>query len=319
MLRSRLRAQALKVIFRTYATSSAYVPPSSLRSVAPLPPSLAKPPSPTFFTGNSRFFDAIVTLESTLSDCRRGLRDASLLPLSQEERLERAHSKTRTAVWKPALQLVDLVGSHLRTSQYRQVTTLLNQLNELRSIAENGGQSEIANRLTEVLVFFEREDKEVVLGNHRRPVQFDEFGRSYTVGRRKESSARVWIIGTKRDANSQPTATPAPKPTPIDVELDAQLGAHSNSSKPQQEIPVSAILINNKPLSEYFPVTADRERVLYPLKLAGLLGAYNIFALVRGGGMSGQAGAASHGIAKGLAAHVPDIAKILKKGVSRSQ
>ena len=59
--------------------------------------------------------------------------------------------------------------------------------------------------------------------------------------------------------------------------------------------------------------TADRERVLRPLKITGLLGAFNVFAIARGGGTTGQSGAISLGIAKALAAHVPDVAPILRK------
>ncbi|KIO32212.1 hypothetical protein M407DRAFT_66924, partial [Tulasnella calospora MUT 4182] len=78
-------------------------------------------------------------------------------------------------------------------------------------------------------------------------------------------------------------------------------------------VKTSQILINNLPLAEYFPTVTDREKVTRPLKLAGVLGAYNVFALVRGGGTSGQAGALAHGIAKALIPHVPDTAKILSK------
>lgn len=61
-------------------------------------------------------------------------------------------------------------------------------------------------------------------------------------------------------------------------------------------------------------VGSDRERVIRPLQLAGVLGAFNVFALVRGGGTSGQAGAVSLGLARGLAAHLPDVESILRKG-----
>ena len=62
------------------------------------------------------------------------------------------------------------------------------------------------------------------------------------------------------------------------------------------------------------PTPAERERVVRPFKIAGLLGAFNVFALVRGGGTTGQSGALSLGIAKALAAHVPDIEHLLRKG-----
>lgn len=49
-------------------------------------------------------------------------------------------------------------------------------------------------------------------------------------------------------------------------------------------------------------------------KLTGLVGAYNVFAIVRGGGTTGQSGAVALGIAKGLAAHAPEVQGLLKKG-----
>jgi len=83
----------------------------------------------------------------------------------------------------------------------------------------------------------------------------------------------------------------------------------------QTPVPVTTteILVNGMPLSKYFPLPADRERVVRPFKLTGLLGAYNVFAIVRGGGTTGQSGAVAHGIAKGLAAHVPDVELVLRR------
>jgi len=71
--------------------------------------------------------------------------------------------------------------------------------------------------------------------------------------------------------------------------------------------------VNNLPLAEYFSLPADRERITRPLKVVGVLGAYNVFAIVRGGGTTGQSGALAHGIAKALAAHQPELEPLLKK------
>ncbi|KAJ3008250.1 hypothetical protein NUW54_g3225 [Trametes sanguinea] len=76
------------------------------------------------------------------------------------------------------------------------------------------------------------------------------------------------------------------------------------------------ILVNGMPLVDWFtaaPHLIDRERVVRPFRVAGLLGAYNVFALVRGGGSTGQSGAIALGIAKALAAHVPDVEPLLRK------
>ena len=51
-----------------------------------------------------------------------------------------------------------------------------------------------------------------------------------------------------------------------------------------------------------------------PFRIAGLLGAYNVFAIVRGGGSTGQSGALTLAIAKALAAHAPDVEPLLRKG-----
>ena len=62
------------------------------------------------------------------------------------------------------------------------------------------------------------------------------------------------------------------------------------------------------------PIAKDRETVIRPLQLAGVFGAFNVFALVRGGGTTGQSGAIAVGLARGLAAHVPEVTDILRKG-----
>ncbi len=60
------------------------------------------------------------------------------------------------------------------------------------------------------------------------------------------------------------------------------------------------IIVNDKPMEEYFGREASRARVLAPLRVSGTLDSTNISILVKGGGESGQATAASHGIARAL-------------------
>jgi small subunit ribosomal protein S9 len=125
----------------------------------------------------------------------------------------------------------------------------------------------------------------------------------------------VWIVPVQQSPADKSTASQSiPAATETDSALTALLNPNS-SSKSNEPVSVARILVNNTPLSTYFPIPADRARVIHPIKLAGLLGAYNIFAIVRGGGTSGQSGALAHGIAKGLVAHEPAAATILKKGL----
>jgi small subunit ribosomal protein S9 len=60
------------------------------------------------------------------------------------------------------------------------------------------------------------------------------------------------------------------------------------------------ILINGKGYLDVFTRGSHQMQVLAPLKAASMEGKYNIQAKVAGGGLSGWAGAVSHGIARAL-------------------
>ena len=61
-----------------------------------------------------------------------------------------------------------------------------------------------------------------------------------------------------------------------------------------------AIIVNNKTLDEYFGRETSKMVVRQPLELTENVGKFDIFATVKGGGDSGQAGAIKHGITKAL-------------------
>ncbi|RNC69387.1 MAG: 30S ribosomal protein S9 [Desulfuromonadales bacterium] len=60
------------------------------------------------------------------------------------------------------------------------------------------------------------------------------------------------------------------------------------------------IVINNKPIDEYFGRETSKMVVKQPLELVEKTGQFDIFVNVNGGGDSGQAGAIKHGITKAL-------------------
>lgn len=60
------------------------------------------------------------------------------------------------------------------------------------------------------------------------------------------------------------------------------------------------IIINGRPMQEYFPVLTHQSRVKQPLQLAGQEDKVSIKVNVNGGGIAGQAGAVSLAIAKAL-------------------
>ncbi len=71
--------------------------------------------------------------------------------------------------------------------------------------------------------------------------------------------------------------------------------------------------INGKTLEEYFPRVLHRRIVLAPLELTSLQGQYDLRVRVHGGGLSGQAGAVRHGIARALVEVNPEFRVLLKR------
>ena len=71
--------------------------------------------------------------------------------------------------------------------------------------------------------------------------------------------------------------------------------------------------INGKPMEKYFGRPVLRMVVEQPLDVVGKKGMMDVVAQVRGGGLSGQAGAIKHGIAKALTLFQPDVRPALKK------
>ncbi|MDO8282344.1 MAG: 30S ribosomal protein S9 [Thermodesulfovibrionia bacterium] len=73
------------------------------------------------------------------------------------------------------------------------------------------------------------------------------------------------------------------------------------------------ITINKKPLVEYFPLDTMKMIVLQPLNSVAVNGKYDVNVRVKGGGVTGQAGAIKHGIARALIKINSDFRGPLKK------
>jgi small subunit ribosomal protein S9 len=63
-----------------------------------------------------------------------------------------------------------------------------------------------------------------------------------------------------------------------------------------------SIIVNNVPYEERFPRPEHRRVIQQPLLVTESVGKFNVLVKVEGGGVSGQAGAISHGIARALVA-----------------
>ena len=73
------------------------------------------------------------------------------------------------------------------------------------------------------------------------------------------------------------------------------------------------IVINDRPVEVYFARPVLRMILSQPLQIANRDGQYDIVVNVNGGGLSGQAGAVRHGLAKALTHYEPELRSPLKK------
>ena len=101
--------------------------------------------------------------------------------------------------------------------------------------------------------------------------KIDNLGRSYATGRRKDSTARVWV---KRGTGK--------------------------------------IIINGKTMNLYFDRPVLQMQLNHVFEIAKRNNEFDVMATVKGGGLSGQAGAVKHGISKALSFFEPDLRKPLK-------
>ncbi len=74
-----------------------------------------------------------------------------------------------------------------------------------------------------------------------------------------------------------------------------------------------AIVINNKPIDEFFSRETGRMIARQPLELTEHLTTFDIKVNIHGGGESGQAGAVRHGITRALIDYDGELRPVLRK------
>lgn len=298
-LTSTTRVAAVRFASTSSSSSNSYerARMPRLPPVAPLP-SRIKPTSPAYYTGRPAYIDTLLSLEQLARQTKRLLEQSHLLPPNSAAPLAATNATNaggaRQNLWVNSTQLQQILGCNLKAAQYRQIVSRLALLaryaplvaqfeakaDELHHVLRTTSDESLIDTFHATLERFmnenaksnnllaEKDADKALWESSMRNV--DGKGRAYSKGRRKESSAQVWIVRTKSPSVSE--------------------------SEPH----IGQILINNTPISHYFTRTAEREVVTWPLKLTSNLGAYNVFALVRGGGKSGQAGAIAHAIANAI-------------------
>ncbi len=72
------------------------------------------------------------------------------------------------------------------------------------------------------------------------------------------------------------------------------------------------VVINKRPLSEYFPLEWRRKTLLDPFNVTGTVGQFDVVINAKGGGLTGQAEAIRLGIARALVAFNEEFRKPLR-------
>ena len=73
------------------------------------------------------------------------------------------------------------------------------------------------------------------------------------------------------------------------------------------------IYVNGKKMVEYFQKANLQIAIYRPLTIVNRKNEYDVRCFVKGGGLTGQAGAIVHGIARAVVLHEPDLKTTLKK------
>ncbi|KAA1064167.1 37S ribosomal protein S9, mitochondrial [Puccinia graminis f. sp. tritici] len=182
-----------------------------------------------------------------------------------------------------------------KSLQLTTITTDLEEINELDSKIENE------------LLKYSVPDTQTTLSK-RQQLERDHLGRFHGIGRKKESTARAWMIEVKIPEPEQQQSPPPPstsassdpstEPPPPETQAITTNPEEQLISDP--ELPLGKIIINGRSIVDYFHTPRQRATAIRALEITNCIGHYNVHLLVHGGGKMGQAAAASHAIANCL-------------------
>ena len=120
-------------------------------------------------------------------------------------------------------------------------------------------------------------------------------------------------------ADAAPTEPPADE-APVHVQKLDELGRSYATGKRKDAVArvwikpgAGRISVNGREVERYFARPVLRMLINQPFDVAGRTGQYDVLCTVKGGGLSGQAGAVRHGISKALTLYEPALRPILKK------
>ena len=176
------RNQTLRNSYRMLRTSAQLsqeslsvqaAPPIGLSSLPPIDPSKARvlPASPSYFTSRPDSTDNLLNLQTL------ALRYQTLPTLSP--------AQSPRVAWRTLVQYRLLIGEPVQASKYRKVIDLLQRLNRIHP-------SLMPKEVKQALNIYKRDVDPYAV--NKRPAVIDEDGKTCQIGRRKASSAKVYLI-----------------------------------------------------------------------------------------------------------------------------
>jgi small subunit ribosomal protein S9 len=109
--------------------------------------------------------------------------------------------------------------------------------------------------------------------------------------------------------------TPKPKKIKLDFKDSKYATGRRKSSIAKVWVKKGSgdIYVNGKTMNTYFKRPVHQIIVMRPLEISDVATSYDVRASVKGGGLSGQAGAIIHGISRALVLHDESLKPTLKK------
>ncbi|EQK97495.1 hypothetical protein G6O67_003843 [Ophiocordyceps sinensis] len=207
------------------------------------------PVTPSYFSREPQFNDLYIRISNLLSRYRH-------LPMVKPH-------EAPVVPWTRLEELRTQLEEPIKASQYAMVIRIAKRLN---LIVPDLMPDEVQVALQQ---FTRNIDP---FSNMPKQIELDRFGRAVAAGKRKESTARAFVVeGT------------------------------------------GEVLVNGKTLDQAFGRVYDRESAIWALTSTRRLNKYNVWALVEGGGTTGQAEALAQAIGKALVVHEPALKSALRK------
>ena len=122
---------------------------------------------------------------------------------------------------------------------------------------------------------------------------------------------------TGEGAAAAPTQAPAPKYEAVRDEFGRSYATgrrKESAARVWLKPGTGVVMINGRPIDQYFARPVLQMMLHQPFQITERLGQFDVMATVKGGGLSGQAGAVRHGISRALTLYEPELRPQLKKG-----